>query len=125
MTEMIGDTIQSYYAVRATEKARLKNVTVNGSKATIVFKEYQAPNDLKEEFRKLDNSDGHYYYITIYLWNGCKSYYTGKEISADRTYITTKEEGNEIYKQLKETGEYSFTGEDEELDLTQKQNRGR
>lgn len=93
--------LQRYFLSKATEKARIRNVTVNGNRATVVFKEYEAPEELKEEFRKQDNSDGHYYYITMYIWNGCKSYYTGKEISVDYTYITDKAEGNEIYKQIK------------------------
>lgn len=95
--------IQRYFLKEATEKARLRNVTVNGKRATVVWLEYEAPDELKEEFKKQDNSDGHYYYITMYIWNGCKSYYTDKEISTDYTYLTSKAEGNEIYKQLKAT----------------------
>lgn len=95
--------IQRYFLTKATEKARVKNVTVNGKRATVVFLEYEAPDEMKEEFKKQDGSDGHYYYITIYIWNGARSYYTNKEISTDYTYITSKAEGNEIYKQLKAT----------------------
>ena len=96
--------LQRYFLTKATEKARLRQVTVNGYPATVSFGEYEAPDELKEEFKKQDGSDGHYYYITFYIWTGrVKSYYTGKTISVDYTYITTKAEGNEIYKQLKAT----------------------
>ena len=101
MKEM--NQIQGYYLRYATEKARLQNVTVNGNRATVVFSEYEAPEEMKAEFKKYDGSDGHYYYITMYIWNGVKSYYTGKEISTAYPYITSKTEGNEIYKQLKAT----------------------
>lgn len=102
------NTIEMYYAVCATEKARLRNVTVNGKRATVVFKEYEAPEEMKEEFKKLDNSDGHYFYITFYIYNGARSYYTNKEISTDHTFITTKEEGNNIYRQLKANKEINM-----------------
>lgn len=95
--------IQRYFLNEATEKARLRDMTVNGKRATVVFLEYKAPEEMKEEFKKQDNSDGHFYYITFYIWNGTRSYYTNKEISTDYTYITSKIEGNEIYKQLKAT----------------------
>lgn len=95
--------VQAYFLKYAIEKARLRNVTVNGNRATVVFSEYEAPEEMKSEFKKYDGSDGHYYYITIYSWNGVKSYYTGKEISTEHNYITSKTEGNEIYKQLKAT----------------------
>lgn len=101
MKEM--NELQRYFARYATEKARIRNVTVNGKRATVVFKEYEAAEKDKEEFKKYDGSDGHYYYITMYIWNGCKSYYTDKEISIEYTYITDKAEGNEIFKQLKAT----------------------
>lgn len=101
MKEM--NQIQSYFAKYAIEKARIRNATVNGKRATVVFKEYEASEKDKEEFKKYDGSDGHYYYITMYIWNGCKSYYTDKEISTEYTYITDKAEGNEIFKQLKAT----------------------
>lgn len=102
MTENLTQT-QAYFLKQAVEKARLQNVTVNGNRATVVFSEYEAPEEMKSEFKKYDGSDGHYYYITMYIWNGVKSYYTGKEISTAHTYITNKTEGNEIYKQLKAT----------------------
>lgn len=96
--------LQRYFLSEATEKARLRGATVNGHPATVVFKEYEAPEEMKEEFKKQDGSDGHYYYIIMYIKTGnVKSYYTGKTISVDHTYITSKTEGNEIYKQLKAT----------------------
>lgn len=103
------DTLQKYFAYRATEKARIKNVQVNGNRATVVFSEYKAPESDVEEFRKQNGTDGHYYYIIMYIWNGVKSYWNDKEISTEYVYMTTKEEGNEIYKQIKATGKFDYT----------------
>ena len=102
-------SIQRYFASKATEKARLRGVTVNGSPATVAFSEYQAPESDVEEFRKQDGSNGHFYYITFYIKTGnVKSYYTGKAVSVDYTYLATKAEGNAIYKELSNTKTFTF-----------------
>lgn len=101
MRPMAGDIIETTFITRADEKARIRNALVNGKKATVVFSEYIAPDELKEEFKKYNGTDGHMYFITFYIWNGAKSYYTNKDISTDYSYLTTKEEGNQIYKTLK------------------------
>lgn len=101
--------LQRYFLNEATEKARIRNIKVNGYKATAVFKEYEAPEELKEEFQKQDNSDGHFYYITFYIWTGkVKSYWTNKDISIEYSFLTTKNEGNAIYKQIKANGEIAI-----------------
>lgn len=101
-------TLQRYFVNKATEKARLRNVTVNGNPATVAFSEYEAPEKDIEEFRKQDGTDGHFFYVTFYIWSGNRSYWTDKPISVAYHYLTTKEEGNEIYKQLKATKTYNF-----------------
>lgn len=102
-------TLQRYFANKATEKARLRNITVNGERATVAFSEFKAPESDIEEFRKQDGTDGHFYYITLYIWHkNVKSYWTDKQISTEYIYMTSKEEGNEIYKQIKETGKFEF-----------------
>ncbi len=106
MKALANDGIKAYFCKEAIEKARIKGIKVNGEKATAVFKEYNAPEELKEEFKKTDNSDGHFYYITFYVWHkNVISYYDGKSISTAHNVLTTKEEGNAIYKQLKANGE--------------------
>lgn len=100
--------LQAYFLNKATEKARLRNVLVNGNKATVIFSEYKAPDSDVNEFREYDGSDGHYFYITFCVWSGCKSYWTDKDISVAYKYITTKTEGNEIYKTIKATGKFEI-----------------
>ena len=101
--------LQRYFINKATEKARIRNITINGEPATAVFSEYQAPESDIEEFRKHDGTDGHFYYITFFIWHKhIKSYWTGKNISVPHYYLTTKAEGNEIYKILKETKAYNI-----------------
>ena len=107
MIKMLDMTeIQKYYVARANEKARLRNITVNGNRATVVFSEYVAPEELIDEFRKEDGTDGHFYYITFFIWNGVRSYWTDKEISTKYTFLTNREEGNEIYKEIRATGKF-------------------
>lgn len=106
-------TIQREFLKNATEKARLRNVTVNGKCATVAFLEYNAPDELKEKFKEYDHSDGHFYYITWFVWNGARSYYTDEKISSDYSFLTSKEEGNEIYKQLKTAKTISIKVPDE------------
>lgn len=105
MKSMIGDIIERTFITKAIEKARIKDIKINGRKATAVFSEYIAPDELKAEFEKYNGTDSHMYFITFYIWNGARSYYTGKEISTDRSYLTSKAEGNEIYRKLKSTNE--------------------
>jgi hypothetical protein len=101
--------IQRYFVNKATEKARIKNVKINGERATVVFSEYQAPENDVEEFRKQDGTDGHFFYITFYIWHKhVKSYWTDKKISTAYYYMTDKTEGNEIYKTIKATNSYDF-----------------
>lgn len=100
--------IQQYYMNKATEKARVKGVTVNGWPATVVFSEYEAPENLIADFQSQDGTDGHFYYIEMFIWQGLKSYCTGKEISSGHRYMTDKEEGNKIYRQLLKTKSLSF-----------------
>lgn len=108
MTENMS-TLQRYFINKATEKARIQNVKVNGESATAVFSEYQAPEKDIEEFRKQDGTDGHFFYITFYIWHkNIKSYWTDKPISTAHHYMTTKSEGNEIYKILRAAKEYNF-----------------
>lgn len=111
MKELTGDTIKSYYLNKATEKARIKNITINGQRATAVFLEYEAPAELIPEFEKQDGSDGHFFYIVFYMWAGVKSYYTGKDIATAHNYITDKTEGNAIYKQIKATKQFDINAE--------------
>ena len=108
MTDNLSQ-VQAYYLKYAAEKARLRNVKVNGYPATVVFSEYKAPENLVAEFKAQDNSNGHFYYITTYVWKDkVKSYYTGKPISVCTPYLATKEEGNKIYNRLKETKELTI-----------------
>lgn len=62
VTSMTSDlsTLQRYFVNKATEKARIRNITVNGEKATVVFSEYQAPESDIDDFHREDNSDGHF-----------------------------------------------------------------
>ena len=109
MKRLDNDGIRAYFCSKATEKARIRNIKVNGEKATAIFSEYNAPEEMKEEFRKQDNSDGHFFYISFCIWHkGVISYYTEKSISIKHNYSTTKEEGNAIYKQLKAHGEITI-----------------
>lgn len=101
-------TLQRYFVNKATEKARIRNITVNGKPATVSFSEYEAPESDIEEFRKQDGTDGHFYYITFYIWHGHTSYWTDKAVSIAHYYLTTKAEGNKIYKQIKATNTYNF-----------------
>ena len=96
--------IQMVALKQAREKARIRDITVNGDKATAVFSEYTAPENLIEEYRQYDGSDGHYYFITFYIWHKqVKSYYTGKNISIDYNFSTTKEEGNALFTEIKQS----------------------
>ena len=100
--------IQKYFENKSKEKARLRNVLVNGNRATVIFLEHNVPESDIEELQKYDaGSDGHYYYIRFCIWNGSRSYWNDKEISTAYNFLTTKAEGNQIYKQLKETGKYN------------------
>lgn len=101
--------IQKYFIRNAIEKARIRNIKVNGERATVVFSEYKAPESDVEEFRKVDGSDGHYFYITFYIWHkNVTSYWTDKPISTEYIYTTDKNEGNEIFKRIKATGKFEF-----------------
>ena len=97
--------IQRYYIGKADEKARIRNIIVNGYKATVMFSEYNAPDDMVGEFEK-EGETGHYFYVTFFIWNGLTSYWTDKEISVRYTYLTTKEEGNRIYTEIKRTKKF-------------------
>lgn len=99
--------IQRYYIGKADEKARIRNITVNGYKATAMFSEYNAPDDMVAEFEK-EGETGHYFYVTFFIWNGLTSYWTDKEISVRYTYLTTKEEGNRIYAEIKRTKKFEL-----------------
>jgi hypothetical protein len=98
--------LQKYFFKKATLKTSLKNVKFNGEDAVVKFYEYIAPDDDIEEFRNYDGSDGHYYYvefITKYNDN-----YWKKRRNINNIFITTKENGNQIYKILKQTGEINY-----------------
>lgn len=96
--------IQSNFLKKAEEKARIRDITVNGYKATVVFSEYKAPDDMVEAFKQYDGSDGHFYYVTFYVWNRyTKSYYTRKNVSVSYEYSTTKEEGNALFTEIKKS----------------------
>lgn len=102
-------TLQRYFVNKATEKARIRNITVNGEKATVVFSEYQAPESDIDDFHREDNSDGHFFYITFYIWNNnVKSYWTDKPVSTEYIYLTDKVEGNKIYRQIKATKKFDL-----------------
>lgn len=100
--------IQQYYMNKAKEKARIKGVKVNGYPATVVFSEFEAPENMIADFQNQDGTDGHFYYIEMFICKGLTSYYTGKEVLSSHRFMTDKEEGNEIYKQLKKTKSLSF-----------------
>ena len=55
---------------------------------------------------KKEGETGHYFYVTFFIWNGLTSYWTDKEISVRYTYLTTKEEGNRIYTEIKRTKKF-------------------
>lgn len=96
--------IESIYLKKAEEKARIRDITVNGDKATIVFSEYKAPDDMVEAFKQYDGSDGHFYYVTFYVWHKhITSYYTKKNVSISYEYLTTKEEGNALFTEIKKS----------------------
>lgn len=101
MTNILNE-IQGYFAKKATEKAKIKKVTVNGKPATVTFKEYKATAEQQEEFKRI-NESGHYFYIIITTKTDFINTYYGKKETVSEIYITTKQEGNEIYKQLKAT----------------------
>lgn len=108
MTDKLNE-LQRYFEKYATTKTKINNVTINGKPATVTFKEYGAAEKDKEEFKKYDGSDGHYYYIVITTKTEYINTYYGKRLTVNETYVTNKAEGNEIYKQLKETKKFDFT----------------
>ena len=100
MTSRIGD-LQRCFSKYAEFKAKIRNVMVNGKICNVTFTEYKAPENDVEEWRKYNGSDGHFYYIII----STKIYepYYGREMTRSTVYLTNREEGNEIYKQIKAT----------------------
>lgn len=93
--------IQRYAFGKATEKARIRNITVNGDKATVRFAEFTAPEKEVDEYRKQDGTDGHYFYVIFDIWHEqVKSYWTGKVRPVEYIYLIDKAEGNEIFKQI-------------------------
>lgn len=101
--------IQRYAFGKATEKARIRGITVNGDKATVRFAEFTAPESDVEEYRKQDGTDGHYFYVIFDVWHSAvKSYWTGKQRSVEYIYLTDKAEGNEIFKKISATKAFDF-----------------
>lgn len=94
--------IQRYFAKYATEKAKIRNATINGKPATITFSEYKATEDQRDELRKMNEAD-HFYFITISTKSDYINAYYNKKVTITETYVTTKQEGNDIYRQLKAT----------------------
>lgn len=105
MTDKLNE-LQRYFSsrYRAKERAKIKNVMVNGKIATVTFTEYQAPKSDVEEFRKYDGSDGHYYYLVVTTRTDYINTYYNSAETVSEIYLTDKQEGNEIYKQIKATG---------------------
>ena len=99
--------IQRYYIRNAKQKAILKNVKFNGESATVKFLEYEAPEKDILLFQEEDGTDGHFFYIVVSVR------YFDNYWEAMRTtvydFITDKETGNQIYKDIKRTGEFNYT----------------
>ena len=108
MTDKLND-VQRYYSAkdRAVVKAKLHNVIVNGKPATLTFTEYEAPEADREEFGKYDGSDGHYYFLVVTLVGRWSIYYNCPT-KLSQVYLTSKEEGNRIYKTAKTDGFINF-----------------
>ena len=98
--------IQRYFAKYADFKKKLSHIAVNGKEADVYFNEYAAEPQLVATFQKEAGDDGHYFYITIrtkYYDN-----YWKQERYNYITYLTSKEEGNEIYKVMKLNKHYDI-----------------
>lgn len=98
--------IQRYFAKYADFKKKLSHIAVNGKDADVYFNEYAAEPYMIETFRKEAGDDGHYFYITV------RTKYYDEYWKAERynyiTFLTTKEEGNAVYKAMKATKQYTY-----------------
>lgn len=99
---------QRYYCRYGVEAHRIRHITVNGDRATASFCEYQAPPELVPEFQKTEGTDGHFWYITFFIWRkGATSYWTDKPVSTPYHYVaSSKEEWDAILKQITETKKF-------------------
>lgn len=99
--------IQRYFCKYADFKKKLSHIVVNGKEADVYFNEYAADPELIETFMREAGDNGHYFYITI------RTKYYDNYWKEDRynyvSYLTTKEEGNQIYKAMKTNKHYDIT----------------
>lgn len=98
--------IQTVYLKHAKSKAKLRKVKFNGKDATIEFLEYEAPEKDIPLWQEETGTDGHFYYITArttYFDN-----YWQQTRNIKWIFVTDKETGNEVYKEIKSTGEFNL-----------------
>lgn len=95
---------ERYFISKANEKARI-HCTVNGKKATVIFSEYVAIENI-DEFKSVIGSEK-ICFVTFCVWNNQnKSYYTNKDVSVAYSYVTDKIEGNKIFTTIKANGAF-------------------